>query len=971
MVVSFHGIRVGLAVAICAVLYIFVPVSSAAAPNWLSSASIYTQKGAELAPNTRPFSSGIDCTPVEIKYSPTNVLKDCYFDSPLGRITTGGRLLTSSSNIPAYDLRGPYLKSSFITTAADGTTLLYMNSQYTGASYLGVYKPGSLSRANLVRASTNGYWYYYVDKLPDLILRDSAGDAYPFYSTSISFSANGRWMIANTPEGIVRYDTQTWQRKLFALGFSGAGTANPGPGDRTIAISDDGRYAAVPDATIDGSRPGLRIYDVETCADQQPVSYKDRKYCDYKDIWNGIDSKGLKVSQGIQEAVPGLLRPLNMRFLNGTTLSFSSVYDYVSSTSYKAATYLVAVSSTDAHRLGVLGVGDSYISGEGTFAYRPGTDTYNLPGNKCHLSEASYPYILGKQTGLGLYGSAACSGATTRDINPLPYADYRGQSGAYIKFKDSKETLRAQLMDSFSPGQLPQLEFTSYYQPESILVSIAGNDIGFSNIVTYCVLASAGTSCYDSLESKQELMRLIERQQTKLQHVYEKLKATGARVYVVGYPQVANPEGNCGINVHLDHQELIFTSQIVTRLNQTIRIAAASAGVQYVDVENAFNGHRLCETSKSQSAVNGLTAGDEVIIPRVGPLAAESYHPTKLGHELLARAIRDQTENLRKAMPIPIATETYTPITLNGTLENRPLNIVFYDQNMTQDLLLQGSSQQVSISAIEYDLAPSSAYKIVIHSIPRTLITGSTDANGDITAAVNIPADLEPGVHTLHIYAKNMAGEQVDIQKVVYVAASATDYDGDGVPNSANQCLVFSPSGQDYDKDGIDDACDADIAEPPVVTPDPVPDPVPVPDPTPTPDPTPAPTAPDSTPTQEPAPTPTTDTPANTTTSPQPPVASSSAPGTTTVALLPVLTTLAAAPYIASDEPAIVNGSAATETVSQTAEVHGATTSKKGESTAGSAARTSSRSVFLQVLASFSILLGLVSTYAVVRRRKS
>jgi len=167
---------------------------------------------------------------------------------------------------------------------------------------------------------------------------------------------------------------------------------------------------------------------------------------------------------------------------------------------------------------------------------------------------------------------------------------------------------------------------------------------------------------------------------------------------------------------------------------------------------------------------------------------------------------------------------------------------------------------------VGFQLQPNSQYRIVINSQPLTLKTGVLDADGNVTANFTIPPELEPGFHTLHFYTKNLAGETVDIRKVVYVAASLTDFDGDGVPNTANQCLVMPLSNLDEDKDGVDDACDSDITEAPVVAP-PAPEVIPSPEPNPTPTPTPTPNpVPEPTPTPSPTPTPTPDT----TTPPQP-----------------------------------------------------------------------------------------------------
>jgi hypothetical protein len=69
------------------------------------------------------------------------------------------------------------------------------------------------------------------------------------------------------------------------------------------------------------------------------------------------------------------------------------------------------------------------------------------------------------------------------------------------------------------------------------------------------------------------------------------------------------------------------------------------------------------------------------------------------------------------------------------------------------------------------------------------------------------------------MYGTNIDDEIIDIQKIVYVAASETDYDGDGVANADEECLVGTAVGQDVDEDGIDDACDGIIDAAPTVVP--------------------------------------------------------------------------------------------------------------------------------------------------------
>jgi hypothetical protein len=292
----------------------------------------------------------------------------------------------------------------------------------------------------------------------------------------------------------------------------------------------------------------------------------------------------------------------------------------------------------------------------------------------------------------------------------------------------------------------------------------------------------------------------------------------GARLYVVGYPQIAKVGGDCGLNVHLNSNEVLFSSQLISYLDGVVQRAAKTAGVYYVDTQHAFDGHRLCEAAPS--AMNGLTAGGDagttVLGKTINFIGAESYHPTPLGYQLLAHTIAQQTNGLATAMPVP---GVYAAPEFNANADilqgvpktGRQIDTTTYDNSISDEMLLRGDSQQVMLNSTAVQMSPGSDYQIVLHSTPLTLATGTADAAGNINQAITLPTSVEPGFHTLNIYGKDLAGDDVDVQKIVYVAASATDYNGDGVPNSQDACLVVPPSGQDADHDGVDDACDTQV----------------------------------------------------------------------------------------------------------------------------------------------------------------
>src|SRR5690606_21578826 len=97
--------------------------------------------------------------------------------------------------------------------------------------------------------------------------------------------------------------------------------------------------------------------------------------------------------------------------------------------------------------------------------------------------------------------------------------------------------------------------------------------------------------------------------------------------------------------------------------------------------------------------------------------------------------------------------------------------------------------------------------------------------SGTLEINTTIPESMPTGFHTLHIYGPNIAGESIDLYKTIYIAASPTDLDGDGIPDDGSPCLIFPASGSDMDQDGIDDACDDLIDLPPPIEEEPIEDP--------------------------------------------------------------------------------------------------------------------------------------------------
>lgn len=786
------------------------PAHATGGSEWFVNDAPSLRKVVDLRANEVPDRRNSDCS-TRVNIDTTNHVSDrlCVVNTPFGEMSTNSKLWNGDMYMPVDWHTGI---TAFVPYASPDTILVSQQASTIG-NKLGVYRKASKA----LLKTDHWAWgnTYYVDQYPtEYVVFPGTQKYIPLNTWNMAFSTNGEWALADSPGvGLIRIHMSDLSVQLFSAPIEPSWYS--GNADIPMAITNDGRYAAAnTDMFGDGD---LTVYDLSTCTDQSLVNQDQRAYCKSRDIWNGSSKQGV-VEQGLLAGKPGLNRPVHLRFVNNTTIQFTARYDTQDGSHYKVATFAMTAAGVPEHGLGLLGLGDSYISGQGAFVYREATDAGN---NGCHLSELSYPFLLGKKY-FNSYNSAACSGAVTRDVvqgleQGINFDNYMGQ----VKDKFPESTRNKQhILATFLPGFIYQQEFASTYLPEAMLLSVGGDDIHFSKIIEACLANEGGGTCYDTYEDRAELVNQIDAIYPDLVETYTRLlqASAGARLYVVGYPQIVKADGDCGLNVHLNQKETELSEMLITYLNGVIKKAADTAGVYYVDTEDAFAGHELCEAGSK--AVNGVTAGNDAGITVRGKsftfLGNETYHPTALGYRLLADAIEKRTANLMAPMPTPTTYEMpwFNPgesILQDVPSSGRDIKAVTNDDHMMDPVVLRGDLQQVTVNGAWLQLQPGSAYQIVLHSDPVLLDEGGVNADGDISVAVHIPADVPAGYHTVHVYGTNMAGKPVDVQEVVYVLGSLDDYNGDGTPNTVNTCLYVPNSGVDADGDGTDDACDGEI----------------------------------------------------------------------------------------------------------------------------------------------------------------
>ncbi len=751
---------------------------------WLLPSSISLQKQADLSGPPPSINGNIDC------FLENNAV--CAINTLYGTANTSASV--KLANTSDYRAVVSYIDNHQHFMAIPGSNTVIT---YTAEPPYGFYMYFNYNfSSSITQIDSNLESYYQINRPPDGKLADRDNHRLAADYVSISFSENGQWMVVSEPNvATLRVNLQTFEVLPFAPGFNYAIGLNPAP---QTSITNDGRYAVV--ASKDFNR--FNIYDLSTCG-VVPTTITGPVTCQSRDLQSFM-------SQGVN----GFTNASNLRFISNDTLGLYASYKQNSTD--RIAKYILSTATGAVHQQDYLALGDSYISGEGAFQYLQGTDTAY---NQCHVSLVSYPYLLGQELNFNAYHSIACSGATTNDIINTSET-YDGQLIYKAQKQKYSETELDLILTNFQQGYIDQLDFVKQYQPRAITISIGGNDIGFSSRLRSCL--GTGT-CYSTYEDRLEFVREVNRAFPKLVSTYSGLKNTGApdaRIYAVGYPQIAKPDGNCAVNVHLNHDELLFTQQAIDYLDNIIKAAAAKAGVFYIDTQDAFYRHRLCEADPGSVAMNGITAGNDFPDILGGPIGRESYHPNVFGHQLLENKALSSTNNLRYIMPepnlmaIPPA-ETSLEI-LNAPHSGRAVNVTEFDPDISADLAYQQVPIEFIVNGAGHSLQPNSTLQAEIHSIPISLGGYLTDSNGGLSGQITVPASIPAGYHTLHFYGTDIAGQQVDIFKVIYVASTADDLDGDSVADSTQKCVGILPSGQDYDQDNLDDACDGTIGQLPI-----------------------------------------------------------------------------------------------------------------------------------------------------------
>lgn len=269
-------------------------------------------------------------------------------------------------------------------------------------------------------------------------------------------------------------------------------------------------------------------------------------------------------------------------------------------------------------------MGDSYISGEAgrwngnsitPFGDKSGTDRACLPAGDlcqvdksrvygtsdpgCHRSDVAE--ILTAALPLDERVNIACSGGQTKNI-------FRATSGG-----------------EGQNGEAPQadqlLPIARAKNVELIMVSIGGNDLGFASIVADCVARYSTRTGPCGPAQQAMLEQRIPAARAGVEKVIDEIRAVMTevgygngdyRLIVQTYPSVvprasearypeASPERTTQGCPFYDADLTWARDQAAPRIGAVVKAAAASRGVETLDLVDAFQGHEICARTTSAS----------------------------------------------------------------------------------------------------------------------------------------------------------------------------------------------------------------------------------------------------------------------------------------------------------------------------------------------------------------------------------
>jgi lysophospholipase L1-like esterase len=187
-----------------------------------------------------------------------------------------------------------------------------------------------------------------------------------------------------------------------------------------------------------------------------------------------------------------------------------------------------------------------------------------------------------------------------------------------------------------SAGQNPPQVNSLSANDALVMLTLGGDDLGFLNVLDKCMALSwrnlFGSPCrsyYDS-GGTDKLAALVAAEAPRIAAVLTEIhaKAPGARVVLVGYPDLFPQQGGCWPVVPITNGDIGYLRGIEVKLNAMLAAEAKATGTTFVDTYDPTIGHDFCASANVRD-VEGL-------IPAT---LTAPFHPNARGQAAMATQV--------------------------------------------------------------------------------------------------------------------------------------------------------------------------------------------------------------------------------------------------------------------------------------------------------------------------------------------
>lgn len=411
-------------------------------------------------------------------------------------------------------------------------------------------------------------------------------------------------------------------------------------------------------------------------------------------------------------------------------------------------------------------MGDSYSSGEGTEDYLDSADP-------CHQSMSTYvaPAFADDPDRIRII---ACSGAVTGDM-------YKAQRPG----KDSN-------------GARPQLDqLADVAAPGAVLMTFGGNDIGFADIITKCIVDIVHMTCNSDTRFVANTVRALAGLDEPLAQVYRDVWSTAndlhdfrargseyAPVIVLAYPQITHDHSRSGC-ANFDAEEVRFANLLVSALNAAAKKAVATVRDEGYEVYFAapvqaavLPDNTVCARG-DQAYINGIVLklrGNAATSSMPSGVylyttvdKSASFHPKKSGYVAITAALDSWMGSVDRVHPSAVRSPDNGPASsiLDTLLASAGSGTADVDAG-ARATVARGSTLTVRSSGH----APHDTTTYVLTSAPVALGALTADEHGVIDGELWIPGFVGVGDHVLNESGLSVDGDLLTRELPVRVTAS-------------------------------------------------------------------------------------------------------------------------------------------------------------------------------------------------------